>query len=724
MRLLWLRVLTASIAIALGIGAATAMAASASSLTYTAPAGGDARLTIERAGADLVVRDDLSNLVVARANYAATTGVEIHGAAGQSTSLTIDLSQGPIALPILYAAGVGGDNSLTLQGGPPASEIYAPTSAHDGTIVLGATAITYQNLTPISDTVPAASYTFNATSAAEQINIVDGPIISGIQTTEINSGTSATFEKVDFANKTSVTVNGNGGADTITVNNPTPAQGLSTLTVQTSSNATSTVNVLQTAASVATTVFGNDAVNLNIGNAGSVQGILGSVASTNPPNFTTVTVDDSADPTARTSIYTSSGGNDTLTGLAPATLSWVDGDTNTVTVEGGTGGNTDTIAGVGVGLTFDTGTGQNTVVVQKNGGQAVQVIGQGSQDTVTIGGTGGVQNINGGGVTVTGKVGGSTTLTLDDSADSTGRTATVTGAQTTGLAPSTLAYANVGTLSILGGSGSDTFNVTPSSSTGMSFDGGLPAPPTLPGDTLNFNLSGITNPQINTTSSASGYAGTATFGNAQTITFSKIETLSPASTPTPTSTPSPTFTPTSTNTPASTNTPTNTATPTFASTPGAGFTVVTQVANATVIVSVPPAPPNTTPIVGIVVSTPSVPPAITPTNPQFQSQRLIDVTALDANRTSVEPLAAPITISIRFTPQPGVNAQLAQIYTIDSNGNGQALPTTVTANSDGSYTMTVVTSHVSPFQVFAPPVGARVPQLIFPYVYGPGGRYG
>ena len=52
--------------------------------------------------------------------------------------------------------------------------------------------------------------------------------MNGFQTTQVSA---PTFESIRFANKTSVTIIGNGGADTLTFNNPTPAAGLSTLNV-------------------------------------------------------------------------------------------------------------------------------------------------------------------------------------------------------------------------------------------------------------------------------------------------------------------------------------------------------------------------------------------------------------------------------------------------------------------------------------------------------------
>ena len=72
------------------------------------------------------------------------------------------------------------------------------------------------------------SFVFSATAGADTIAITDGGMVDGFQTTQIGA---PSFESFRFANKTNVTINGNGGADTLTFNNPTPATGLTTFNV-------------------------------------------------------------------------------------------------------------------------------------------------------------------------------------------------------------------------------------------------------------------------------------------------------------------------------------------------------------------------------------------------------------------------------------------------------------------------------------------------------------
>ena len=83
-----------------------------------------------------------------------------------------------------------------------------------------------------------------------------------------------------------------------------------------------------------------------------------------------------------------------------------------------------------------------------------------------------------------------------------------------------------------GGSGADTFDVTPSATIPISvIGGGNPQP--APGNVLMVDLTGLTGANLTDTSSASGFQGSWTFTNAQTVTFSGIETLVPGQAPEP-----------------------------------------------------------------------------------------------------------------------------------------------------------------------------------------------
>jgi hypothetical protein len=146
---------------------------------------------------------------------ARTSSVSIRGANGHvDNTLTLDFSGGSLAVPggISYSGGRGGYNVLALRGGRFAHEREIARTPHAGLIVLDATTIHYAQIAPINDTTAAVNYTINGTAAAETINVVKGPVV-GVQTTQVNS-VGNTFELINFANKTNVRVNGNGGSDT------------------------------------------------------------------------------------------------------------------------------------------------------------------------------------------------------------------------------------------------------------------------------------------------------------------------------------------------------------------------------------------------------------------------------------------------------------------------------------------------------------------------------
>ena len=289
-------------------------------------------------------------------------------------------------------------------------------------------------------------------------------------------------------------------------------------------------------------------VTVNVGLAGSTQAILSPVNISNPPSLNSIVVDDSADSTARTVTVTSaSASTGKISGLAPADITYEYFDTSDLTINGGSGGNTITVNETALApftTTLNSGTGGDAVNVQATGDSSSWSIkGQAGQDTVVIGSnapatTGGTLAGIAGPVDVDNSL-GFTDLTIDDSVDSTGHTATVTSSQLSGLAPVLITYAgstDLSSLTVNGGAGSDAFMVTPWNNIFLAFalsiNGDDPPPPASPGDTLQMVLTGLTNPMLTKSSTASGFQGTWTFGNAGDVDFTTMESLLPAATPT------------------------------------------------------------------------------------------------------------------------------------------------------------------------------------------------
>ncbi|MFN0016898.1 MAG: dockerin type I domain-containing protein [Pirellulaceae bacterium] len=346
---------------------------------------------------NFIIRRDVSGLnveIIVDGNvttfpFGSLNSITTNGLGGNDT-LTVDFVNGnpsPVA-GIAYDGGAEpGTDLLVLRNGSFTTEVSTATGGGSGTIAfsggaLGTASITYAALEPVDDTVAVVNYTFNATAAGEIINIVNGPILAGpTQTTQINSG-SGTFELQNIANKTNVTVNALAGDDTFNVNNPAPGVGMATLTVQTNSAATrDTVNVLVTPASVITNVTSDSGQdNVNIGNAGSINGILGVININNPPSASDILIDDSADLVGRT--ITATAGTITFNGQAA--INFVDNDIDNIIVQAGSGADIFNIASTNDNF----GTDINTF----NGNGGIDIFnytGSGS-------GAGSTNNLNGG----------------------------------------------------------------------------------------------------------------------------------------------------------------------------------------------------------------------------------------------------------------------------------------------------------------------------------------
>jgi hypothetical protein len=147
----------------------------------------------------------------------------------------------------------------------------------------------------------------------------------------------------------------------------------SRLTLNTGWASGTTVNVRATDSIATTNLVGHGSTTVTVGNAGSVQGIAGTLNIENPPSFTTITLDDSADATGRTVTLSTLGTNPNdsehntdswgrVTGLAPGVINYEYGDTRSLTINGGSGGNSFVVSAThAVSVTLNGGSGTNTL---------------------------------------------------------------------------------------------------------------------------------------------------------------------------------------------------------------------------------------------------------------------------------------------------------------------------------------------------------------------------
>jgi hypothetical protein len=272
-----------------------------------------------------------------------------------------------------------------------------------------------------------------------------------------------------------IDVNGQGGVY-VNLNGQTASYGYGqvlSIVVNTGAGSNS-VYVLNEADGIPLAINDGGSDYVSIGSGGSVQGIRGTVSISNPYAYTDLVIDDSADTVSRLATV-----NDTyVTGLAPANIYFHYNDLSYLSIYGGSGGNTfyvldtpSTYTGTNAGYTWiDSGAGIDTVNIFGTTG-GLYVNGQGGHDYVYVGTN--YTNLGYGSTTaIYGFVyafnpAGSTSLVVDDSLDTVGRTASLTGSTLTGLSPGaiywvpTASYSGgVTDLHIYGSAATSTYNVS------------------------------------------------------------------------------------------------------------------------------------------------------------------------------------------------------------------------------------------------------------------------
>ncbi len=306
-------------------------------------------------------------------------------------NLTLDYSGGdPLpasGLTFDPAAAVGqAVNSLTLQGGEFTSEAYTGTGAGAGKITYdGTTTITFSNLSPVTDTVPSPTFTFTAPLAAQTVNINTGPIVGGTQTDQINDGGTGTFELVNFANKTVAVANVNNSGATTTVNIPSIAAALSTLSVV-SNAGTDTINLqaVPTGLTVDVDTGAGAGSTTNVGLAGSLGAIGGPVFVKSTGGVNALALNDSGETSGQT--YTIAGSRVTSTSF-PSFVDFSGGGIATLSLTSGGHGDTFDFTGpvqssvTAYNFSADSGPGPNTLNVTSN----VAALGVGTVGVISFG---------------------------------------------------------------------------------------------------------------------------------------------------------------------------------------------------------------------------------------------------------------------------------------------------------------------------------------------------
>ncbi|MGE3467423.1 MAG: beta strand repeat-containing protein, partial [Pyrinomonadaceae bacterium] len=325
-------------------------------------------MTISCSGANIIVTDPNNTLGASGGATQVTpnsVSVPIASVAGGTIitnsfagndSLTVDFA-GCNFVPTggLTFNGGNDDDALTVQGGSFDTGVSTPTSANNGTIeygggISGTATINYTGLEPVTDTTAAVNYTINGTAGVDTINIVNGP--GG--TTQVNSGLTPTFELINFANKTNVTVNGGSGDDLVTVNFTAAAAGLANLALNGNNNIDD-VNILALPAALTVAVdlgtgvpndrvvIGSTFAAFNTG-VGSLNAILSPVTVDDAGGVGEIFIDDSGDATADNVTVT----NISISGAGPASVNYIGANINTIQLALGGGNDVIVVNSTGV----------------------------------------------------------------------------------------------------------------------------------------------------------------------------------------------------------------------------------------------------------------------------------------------------------------------------------------------------------------------------------------
>ncbi len=200
------------------------------------------------------------------------------------------------------------------------------------------------------DTSAATSYTVFGTPDADTISISDGPVVDGSQTVEVTVGT----DTWDLANKTSIFVNGGDGSDTITVDNPTAADGVSSIAANGEGD-DDAAHVVATAAGIAYTVDTGAGAGDTVEVGSTLNGIAGDLDVRDSSDGASATLDDSADTEHNVATLGFASPTTTLSGASPADIDLT--GMGAITVLMGSSGDTLRVVGSDPAVSYDVDLG-------------------------------------------------------------------------------------------------------------------------------------------------------------------------------------------------------------------------------------------------------------------------------------------------------------------------------------------------------------------------------
>jgi len=463
---------------------------------------------------------------------------------------------------------------LDVSGGRAATSAYRPGAVPgSGTLVhsLGRTrqVIRFTGLAPVTTTASAANYIFTDPIANDVVGVISGST-SGTWTIESLEDPSA-WESETFANQEAVTINATHPGDSITLEPASQETGLTQLNM----NASGSIAVVgaDVGASTPVALSAGDTITGAGPSPELVGGALAAVApngigplTATVPGFAATSTSGSIELHDTGSLAAgSASGQLAQTGVSAGqnvTLS----STGTLSNDGAISGADAELSASALDLTNGSVSAPAVTLAPVSDGGTVALGGAGGSGTLgvsqaslnriqtpaltiggpttgaitiaapisvtaaglTLEGTGGFSASGGGGVTAAGS------LTFSDDGAG-GRPWTIGPTSVADGVGSPVSY-TARSLAVNGGSGSDTFDVTPSTTTPMRVDGGGPAGGTS-GDSLTFEAGGAV-----VTGAAQAPQGDLIAAGHADVRYASIEQVhvaNPGSTGSPTATPAP-----------------------------------------------------------------------------------------------------------------------------------------------------------------------------------------
>ena len=355
--------------------------------------------------------------------------------------------------------GTGGGDLITVYGGGGGTVVVhdaAPTASNPDTLVVRAPTTVRADVAVTPGTVTVGTDTVNYDATVGSVSLL-GQLFTGGDNLTVNATAAADQATINgasvalgstptlyYSTFNTLTLNGNGGDDTFTVNNTS----VPTTLVAGAGNALFTVNSNSAPLAIVGATAGSDAVIVNA-NSGPLT-VTGSAAPV------TVTINASSASTTvnggtTTNVVAVNGNSALLTvnGGGTANTVNVNGNSGTVNVNGAAGADAYTVSATTGTVTLRGGSGATTYNIPTPTLAPVNVTGGSGTGVLTFGGTPGADNFNVTANTLTAGTGATVTHSNLTGVIVTGGTGTDTFRVDGAAVPTTL----------VGGSGADTYNV-------------------------------------------------------------------------------------------------------------------------------------------------------------------------------------------------------------------------------------------------------------------------